>query len=837
MNYIYIRQSLHILPFGYTVKVGQTKRLIERGQQYMTGELIAGKFTTIVKIISNHDLHQVEHQIMYYFKYHGLHIYYDAGTEFYHKSCINYLENALYTIPNIQFEYMSESDINRVNRDVIYTYKKSNVKKNEPVWTIEDKREGKFSFRYGQKEALESFIQILALANYCGVMIAPTGWGKSLMHLLFIGEFYRKYPNKSAIIITKNKDILIDFMNDVYSTIKYLQNQGLFPVNRQIEIVNMVTATTAITKTLQTTNNKYTLYVCNIDKIASRYTKDDKKDTNNNNPDVNPRLTNLLTDSVNLGLVIFDEIHWAGSICTTHMMEQIKKKVPYIIGSSATPLRTNVNNIDNTYKLFGQKIDKASVVPSDEDLSLEHECKIKSEDATYGLKILHTVSYLEAWDNKIILPVEHQYFHIAGMEQVTESDSANITDPGDQSVIDATGSHITMYKKVFVFKPEGYLDYLQRINTIWQQSLFKKCVFYFESRLSLMRFYEHMKSGKFSKIPICAQSRVFMSFTHSADISAGAIQCANCKYEEYLDTDFDKNPESGSTTVKMRLKKKCTSCSVGSLLAKYKLDMNRHQNGIPEFKAYNGPAMLLVVGRAIEGFDDKQLEIVANMNYVVHRNIVPTIQKIGRVQRISKCGRKQKGWYICPVPNYVETRDNIKAALLDYIKFVMDGNKYDNSGGGNGKPKSSLDSVLKHIKIDKEFKLSHKDLRAAVEKEAQERGISLKRVLLHLRNYDVHTIEDYQRLQQQEPQLGLPANPFTQYKEFCWYNTWRPGECPYYSKSECIEVLKKISISHKIKKKYKIRKEYNINKNIDNKIPPVSLTKFYTGKITEYPIY
>src|SRR5438477_10437111 len=49
-----------------------------------------------------------------------------------------------------------------------------------------------FVFRYGQKEAYDKFNTMICENTYWGLMIAPTGWGKTMMHYLFMGSFFKK---------------------------------------------------------------------------------------------------------------------------------------------------------------------------------------------------------------------------------------------------------------------------------------------------------------------------------------------------------------------------------------------------------------------------------------------------------------------------------------------------------------------------------------------------------------------------------------------------------------------------------------------------------------------
>ena len=72
-------------------------------------------------------------------------------------------------------------------------------------FNILDKRQ---IFRWGQEEVYNTFNSIINIEKkYWGILIAPTGFGKSFLHFLICGLYF-KNNNKTIIIMSKRKEIL-----------------------------------------------------------------------------------------------------------------------------------------------------------------------------------------------------------------------------------------------------------------------------------------------------------------------------------------------------------------------------------------------------------------------------------------------------------------------------------------------------------------------------------------------------------------------------------------------------------------------------------------------------
>lgn len=113
--------------------------------------------------------------------------------------------------------------------------------------------------------------------------------------------------------------------------------------------------------------------------------------------------------------------------------------------------------------------------------------------------------------------------------------------------------------------------------------------------------------------------------------------------------------------------------------------------------------------------------------------------------------------------------------------------------------------------------------------------LNINEMLLHLRNLNIHTIEEYSKLYKNRPDLDLPENPFREHPSFRWYDTWWPGQCPYYSRSECINALKELLME--IDDPDEIYDLCELLCEKDGAIPCNNLVLFYGGKYSDYGIY
>ena len=244
--------------------------------------------------------------------------------------------------------------------------------------------------RFGQKETFEAFKQIFKFDYYWGMMIAPTGFGKSLMHLLFLCYFLEQNPTLNCILITKKKDLLTDINTDIDRDLNLLLRSGLIKSKPNIVFcVNESYNPSKINKL-----NKQSIIIINIDKLIN------KQQSNILNEEPNNPIQKIKLINWNkIGFLIFDEVHHIGAGCVFELMSYLKNiiRLRYVIGSSATPVRHNQLNQNNIRILFNK-------------LDLENQVKIK-ELQKEDLNILYEITYREAWEHNIILRIKIELYN------------------------------------------------------------------------------------------------------------------------------------------------------------------------------------------------------------------------------------------------------------------------------------------------------------------------------------------------------------------------------------------------------------------------------------------
>jgi superfamily II DNA or RNA helicase len=97
----------------------------------------------------------------------------------------------------------------------------------------------------------------------------------------------------------------------------------------------------------------------------------------------------------------------------------------------------------------------------------------------------------------------------------------------------------------------------------------------------------------------------------------------------------------------------------------------------------------------------------------------------------------------------------------------------------------------------------------------------------HLLMKKIHNSKDYNDYRKNNPDLEIPENIFIEYPDFIWYDTYKDNECPYYTKKECIDVVKKLDNDDLYS--YDDDEKLIYFNKIDNKIPNECLWGFYGG--------
>ena len=657
MDYIYIIHN----NFDTKTKIGSTKYPCDRINSYKTYSSEPWTVILILKIL-NDDCYKLDEKIKKEEVYIRSKVL-NSGTEWYNKikDKGGKLKDYLNKI-NIEFEDVT----NTIDLTKRINYK--NLLKED-----EEKENNKI-FRFGQKEVFDNFTEKLNLPKYWGAVIAPTGWGKSFIHLILIGLYLSKYK-KNVMLLTKRKDVLIDQIDDT-KRIKYLQDLNLFP--KKIKIVNQVN-NFSIDK-INKESEEPKLIIINVDKLIHRKYKNTDSESEEK---INKKYEKI--DWNKIGFLIFDELHWVGATCISELIEHAKKYVDYGIGSSATPVRENEDNQKAIYNIFGKNKE---------------------------LNILYEVSYEEAWENNIIVPVEHNYFPVN-----------NFTKGKNK-------------KCIYEFTNEGKIEI---INNILKFKLhYNKLIFYFQSRHSLLKWYKFINTNYFKEY------KLFMSFHLDKNIKIN--------YPELSDKEIE--------------------------------------NGIVNFKKEDSYSILFVVNKATEGFDDKKVELVANLDYTKSQGIVQLIQKLGRSQRILEY--KKKGYYVAPIPmdTELDNMDYLYSILDNYLEAIKSKKTRE---FGNNKGSTQFDALTKYINFNNFKTITIEEIIKKI-KQKRESRVNLrkewKNICIKLKevygfNDRTHFYNEYKKIYKKDVELLDIDNPYLKIiiETKSWYE-WLNIDTRFYNNIE-----------------------------------------------------
>jgi superfamily II DNA or RNA helicase len=642
--------------------------------------------------------------------------------------------------PDFQTEYFFVDDYNQFNLTIINILTKHKINyhvhdKHEFVRSYYDSKPESFEpnikldlskqilsiDRYGQEEAYEAFKQIIKLDYYWGLMIAPTGWGKSMMHLLFMCYYLDNNPTQNCILITKKKDLLTDINNDIESDINLLFESKLVKSKPNILYCVNHSYNSAEINNL----DRQSIIIINIDKLISKQYLDD--------PFAKIRLINW----EKIGLLIFDEVHHIGSKCVYELINYLKHdvKLRYCIGSSATPIRDNFSNQNNIRLLF----DKSN---------FSSQTKLK-ELSKEDLNILYEITYKEAWDAKIILKIK--------IDLIIVNQQLTIIDESKDKILG------------FSYTNDGRRLILDKIIDVLSKSFKHKIIFYTANRLSCLEWFEYISyDARFESY------RKHISFSRTNSI-----------------VDEENKNEDKSLDAKVIYK-----------INRLNISNQEIDTGIINFKSDSSYSMLFVVAKATEGFNDKLLDIVFNLDPIIDRSIVLELQKIGRTTRI--IDDKQVGLYISPIiktENYIDDMTNF---MTDFIKTIC---KPINDKTSSIQPQSIIeyDNIYKQIfNVDGLLEIESKTIYDLVlKKSSPELTYSNCIKIIHNSPYKPSTKKEYYNLCQIDTRLSNEPDICFGTK-FDWIEYLSIDRKLYYELTEC---------------KLKIQQFLKLNPIFNNKLP------------------
>jgi superfamily II DNA or RNA helicase len=613
-----------------------------------------------------------------------------------------------------------------------------------------------FTYKYGQDIAHLSFVNALRKSRYWGIIVAPTGWGKSMMNYIFMGEFFRN-SNKNILLLTKRKDILNDINNVIKSEITKLQNyntiitdieelkgrDNMFP-NINYEICYCLDKLDIKEINRHTSN---TIFIINTDKLITRNKNDNTFDSKT-------------MDKIhwrNFGLVMFDEVHWAGSNRNTQFMNYLKKEIKYGIGCSATPIRKNSQNQANIQELFGNP----------------------SAQQANKYNIMYELSYKKAWEHNVILKIDTVMFPIY-------RETSDIKDRKDRKDIN------TNY--IYDVKSDTKQTIIGTINKYLDISYKKKVIMFFRNRLSLLQWYK------------------YFNVNNSFD---------NMSY--HMSITFDISSYNNDTEEE----KKTTNKEVNKMIKKLKLDTDNIEKGISNFKNTENNAILMVVNRANEGFNDPPVDICVNMDFTKNSNMSVSLQRMGRAQRL--CGDKKKGYYICPVLSETseEFKNQLAHTIYDYIDATTT-NRVNNSEWKSNTSKEIMTYIIDSFITEGNFDYTHDDLMKRILRFEKERDMTLDQFINKLNVYNITDSKKYNEIWSNDEKFrdeGMPEF-ISKISDFSW-DLIKTNN--FYDEKEIIDVLYSIYNDNILELEDIICDDEKLDylHNIDNRIPNITLWTHY----------
>lgn len=304
-------------------KLGKSQNCISRESTYISGEIKRGKYILVLQVLYD-ELAVIEKKLQKYFTKKDLHVYLGGGTEFFKKSIINliipYLESK-----DFKFKILDSSELERL-------YKQEQNKFNQIILSSDSESEEDIKgviLRDWQEDLVEDFRDFINSDKKAGIIIAPTGCGKSyIMNYLAIFEYIKKF-NCDCLIMTKRKEILDnEFINK--------GNEMIKSNNLQIEFINLINGD--FDWEIFSKNSKSNrIFIINTDKFI-----------------MSPKFSDYKSYSYGkIKLALLDECHWSGADKLSDFLIWLKSNiVNKLIGFSATPVRINEDNQSNTKKVF-----------------------------------------------------------------------------------------------------------------------------------------------------------------------------------------------------------------------------------------------------------------------------------------------------------------------------------------------------------------------------------------------------------------------------------------------------------------------------------------------------
>lgn len=350
-GYIYIRTHKYY-ENDKICKLGRTKNIPDRDNQYATGEYKRGRFELVIEILKDqlYDDIYVEKILEKYFK--NYHLKKDGGSEFYNNIIINEIVLFLYkTI--IKFKVLTEEEI----KNLIHT---------ERIKKIKDILKKYFHNKQLDKRNRIQNKYVIDILNNLHknnkvLVKAPTGFGKTIIMYKTIN----KLQPKKILIFTPRLNLNKQFVEDKYTKhliTKYKYEQySIESFNKNNSITEDIQYKNNLIKKISLSNKNIILLSC----YQSR----------------NSLIKNIQEYNLHFDLVIFDEAHFiSGWIEKIKDIKDNKDEIFLLndysyftnkIFTTATPINQMILNNN----IFGNLVEKVKIYELVNDSIL---CKIET---------------------------------------------------------------------------------------------------------------------------------------------------------------------------------------------------------------------------------------------------------------------------------------------------------------------------------------------------------------------------------------------------------------------------------------------------------------------------
>lgn len=588
-------------------------------------------------------------------------------------------------------------------------------------------------FRKWQKELIEDFLKFIISDDKSGVVISPTGAGKSFM-MIYLSLLYIELYELDVMIITQRLDILVGLNDEIKKYHKLFNHSKLLKIlPSSIEIIDN---TNGVHKKdiLINNSNKRKIYIFNNSKFLS--SSEFKK------------YSDLSFGKI--GLVCDDECHNSGAEKMHDFLMHVKTSTNIkLMGFSATPSRLHESNKNNSLEIYGDGVQ---------------------------LNVIYERSYVDSLEDGDIVPVLWNIFKISNDDIVDDIENNEEIDETEE-ITNITKS----FKKLNEYGRQKILKYISELTT---KSLFKKGIFYFETKSSLLEFYDFYIKNK-SKYKSLSKIKIYCTFS---------------------------SPES-------------------KLLKKYKLTKENIDDAVINFKNSDNNSFLFAINRACEGFDDRKSDFGIRLYISNQTSQLLEYQRMGRFARTFE--GKTKSTYttieLIDSTNLTNITNNYIAKYASWVNFV------NSLGTSKSKyTKRENENCNKIITIDKLFDIDQMiEIDIVKLKEEIKKQMSItnntndfNKIIDKIKKLNVFTInsdfwKEYDLIANKE-YLGLPSNHTELYEKFknnfdnkTWYEILEFDTSEWYqSVSKCKTELQKMhngTITEKI---------YNKLAKKNNKLPP-----------------